>query len=293
MRRRGRLRRLVRSGRRGATIAATKDFFGERDYGFMEESGGPRFGRRGSDFVCEEKISGGGVGHGGWSGDAGVGISGTVRKSAAIAAGLFRTRHARDGDGWASREANYRSGGAERGGSPGRNWGMKRLPAVGFGLPGSEDKSTVGYQRPDRAMPGAGWRSAAAVCSLDAELFAGFGAEAFGGPGRGPHHIHGAVADAGQLLDAGFDLRADVDVLGAALRGEGHFDGDVLLRFVGIVGGRGGKVHFVDQAQVDDVDRDLRIVATLQSAQDILFSDRGHCSNTSSSSLPYSCGPTG
>jgi hypothetical protein len=116
---------------------------------------------------------------------------------------------------------------------------------------------------------------------LDAQLFSGVGAEAFGRPGRSPYNINGAIADAGQLLDAGFNLSADVYMLGAALRGEGHFDGYVLLGVVCTMSGGGGKVHFVDQAKIDDIDRNLGIVAALQSTQHILFSDSGHCKITS------------
>ena len=106
---------------------------------------------------------------------------------------------------------------------------------------------------------------------LDSELLSCIGAETFGGPRWSPNDIHSAVTDAGELFDAGFNLGADVDVLGAALRGEGHFDGNILLRSIGILGRGGGKIHFVDEAKVDDVDRNLRIVATLESAQDVLF----------------------
>jgi len=52
---------------------------------------------------------------------------------------------------------------------------------------------------------------------LDAELFFGVGAEAFRGPSGSPYDIYGSVADAGELLESGFHLGADVDVLGAAL----------------------------------------------------------------------------
>src|ERR1700676_1122601 len=125
---------------------------------------------------------------------------------------------------------------------------------------------------------------------LDAELFFGVGTETFRSPGRSPNNIHCAITDAGQLLDAGLDLCADVHVLGAALRGQRHFDGDVLLRFLRSTGGRGGEIHFVDQAEVDEIDWNLGIVATLQSAQYIFFGDGGHCNKYLSSSLPYSCG---
>ena len=49
---------------------------------------------------------------------------------------------------------------------------------------------------------------------LDAELFAGVGAEAFGGPGGSPDDVDRGVADSGELFETGLDLGADVDVFG-------------------------------------------------------------------------------
>ena len=60
-------------------------------------------------------------------------------------------------------------------------------------------------------------------------------------------------------------------MLGTALRGERHVDGDVLF----IVDG-GREIHVVNQAQIDDVDGNLGIVATLQRAQNVLLGD-SHC----------------
>src|SRR5271155_2962919 len=65
--------------------------------------------------------------------------------------------------------------------------------------------------------------------SLDAELFAGIGAEALRGPGGSPDNVNCGVADARQLFESRFHLSANVDMLGAALRGEGHIHRDVLL----------------------------------------------------------------
>src|SRR5579862_2933286 len=96
---------------------------------------------------------------------------------------------------------------------------------------------------------------------FDAELFSRFGAEALGRPRRSPDNIDGAVADAGQLLQARFHLRTDVDVLGATLSRERHIDGDILLF---VVGRR--EVHLVNQAKVDNIDRDFRIIATPERA---------------------------
>src|SRR5208337_1692816 len=76
--------------------------------------------------------------------------------------------------------------------------------------------------------------------------------------------------------EARFYLRADVDVLGAAGRSEGHVDGHVLFGQLGCVGGDGREVHGIDETEVDDVDGNLGVVATLQGAEDILFGDWGH-----------------
>src|ERR1700733_1379442 len=234
------------------------------DYGLVEKSGCDRFHRRGSDLFYKEKISGRSVGHGGWSGDAGVGIPGTVRKAAAILARLLRARHARHADGWTSRQSDYRG----RGPVGGRCWG-KRLELGAEAKRYSGDRpgglriralTLFSIGRSQAESPGL---IPEAVRSLNTELFSGFGAEAFGSPGRSPHYIHGAVADARQLLDARFNLGADVDVLGASLGGQGHFDGDILLRFFRTLEGHGGKIHLGDQAQVDNVDRNLGIVTTL------------------------------
>ena len=101
---------------------------------------------------------------------------------------------------------------------------------------------------------------------LDAELFLGVQAEAFRGPGRSPDDIDCGIADAGQLLEPRFYLGADVNVLGAAGRGEGHVDGDVLFGLFRCVGGDGREIYRVDQAEIDNVNGDLGIVAALQGA---------------------------
>src|ERR1017187_7017581 len=154
MRMRGGLRCLVRCERQGAGVKSQQaHYFLGGEHGRLEESGGarsdwigggffyPAEGVRGcarpggwfwwggvgigGDFVHQEEVSGGCAGHGGWFGCAGIGISGEVREGAAVAAGLFRTRHAGDGDGGTSRQADYRGREAERGGLGG-DWGMKR-----------------------------------------------------------------------------------------------------------------------------------------------------------------------
>ena len=49
-----------------------------------------------------------------------------------------------------------------------------------------------------------------------------------------------------------------------------------MFGFFGTLGWRGGELDRVDEAEVDDVDGDLGIVTTFQSAQDVLFGDCGH-----------------
>jgi hypothetical protein len=106
---------------------------------------------------------------------------------------------------------------------------------------------------------------------LDAELFPRVRAEAFGRPRRSPDNIDSAIADAGQLLEAGFNLRADIDVFGATLGGKGHLDSNVLLLVF-----RRREIHFVNQTEIDNIDRDFRIIATPERTQDILFGDGWH-----------------
>ena len=101
---------------------------------------------------------------------------------------------------------------------------------------------------------------------LDAQLLSCFGAEAFRGPGWSPDHIDLGVADSGELFDPRFDLGADVDVFRATLCGEGHIDGHVLL----VVGG-GVKTNVVDQAEIDNVDGNLGIVALPESAENVFL----------------------
>jgi hypothetical protein len=64
-------------------------------------------------------------------------------------------------------------------------------------------------------------------------------------------------------------LRADVDVLGAALGGEGHIDGDVLLTFGCVV-----QANVIDEAEVDDVDGDFGIVALPECVENVIVSKR-------------------
>lgn len=117
-------------------------------------------------------------------------------------------------------------------------------------------------------LSGCGW-------SIDAELLFGVGAEAFGRPGRSPDHVYGGVADAGELLQARFYLGTDIDVLRAALRCQRQVDGDILF-----VVGCGVELYGIDEAEVDDINRDLGVVAAFERAQDVLFGD-WHVGNSS------------
>ncbi len=72
------------------------------------------------------------------------------------------------------------------------------------------------------------------------------------------------------MLDSGLNLRADVDVLGAALGGEGHIDGDILLTFGCFV-----EADVIDQAEIDDVDGDFGIVTLPECVQNVVLDD-GH-----------------
>src|ERR1700694_1939389 len=125
MQREARLWHLIWRFNAAFTIAATKDFW-ERHYGSMEESGRPRFDWSGSHVVREKEIFPWSVVLGGCFVDAGGGISGNVREGAAIAARLFRTWDARDGDGRKGRQANYRGGRSGRGRSLGRDLRIAR-----------------------------------------------------------------------------------------------------------------------------------------------------------------------
>src|SRR5579871_1240367 len=101
------LRCLVRLGERGSGLQSSSVVIPWGKYGKLEESTGPGLDGSGDNFVYEEKVSGGRARN--WSGPrrGRIGISGEVRARAACVAGLFRSRHASDGDGWASGQANH------------------------------------------------------------------------------------------------------------------------------------------------------------------------------------------
>jgi len=62
-------------------------------------------------------------------------------------------------------------------------------------------------------------------------------------------------------------------MLRAALRRESHVDGYVLYIVRRRIGGRGREIYLINQAQIHNVDRNFRIIATLQRAHYILFVD--------------------
>src|SRR5258706_408827 len=103
--------------------------------------------------------------------------------------------------------------------------------------------------------------------SLDAELLAGVGTQSIRGPGGSPDNVNCRIAHSWQLFDARFHLRADVDVLGASLCGEGH-----LHRYILLVFGNGVETHFVDEAEIHNIDGNLRVVALFQCAKDVFLS---------------------
>ena len=55
-------------------------------------------------------------------------------------------------------------------------------------------------------------------------------------------------------------------MFGAALGGESHIDGDVLLTFGDVV-----EADFIDQTEIDDVDGDFGVVALLECVQNVIL----------------------
>src|SRR5882762_11762848 len=103
--------------------------------------------------------------------------------------------------------------------------------------------------------------------SLDAKLLAGVGAQPIRSPGWSPDNVNRGIAHARELLDPRFHLCADVDMLGTTLRGEGHFYRDILPIF-----GDGVESHFIDKAEIHNIDGNLRVVALFQCAENIFLS---------------------
>ena len=68
------------------------------------------------------------------------------------------------------------------------------------------------------------------------------------------------------LFESGLHLIPNHDVRGAALRGERRVHGHILLLGV-VFPGRQLQAHVVDQTQVHDIDRNLRVIALLQSIE--------------------------
>ena len=88
-----------------------------------------------------------------------------------------------------------------------------------------------------------------------------------------PDEIDFDFADVGYAGEAVIDLLEDEATGGALLRGEGHGDLDPLAR----PGGRGVGVRagldFVDEAEVDEVELDLGVVAIAQGGEDVGFGE--------------------
>src|SRR5262249_7359398 len=106
---------------------------------------------------------------------------------------------------------------------------------------------------------------------VDAELLAGGRAEPLWTPRWIPDDVHVTCAYAGNLLQASLHLFADHHVSWTALSGKSHIDRDVLL-----VIRRRFKANIVNEPEIDDVNRNFRIVAVLKSCEYVFLSDDWH-----------------
>ena len=86
--------------------------------------------------------------------------------------------------------------------------------------------------------------------------------------GRG---VDGMVLIGAEHDDALFALFADLDMRRTALRGKRHLHRDVLFFLRG-----GVKTDAVDQSEIDDVDRNFRVVTLFQGAHNFVFGESGH-----------------
>jgi hypothetical protein len=78
-------------------------------------------------------------------------------------------------------------------------------------------------------------------------------------------------SDAFELLESSLDLLANHHVGGATLSRQSHIHGDILLVF-----GGGLEANAVDESEVNDVDRNLRVVAILQCRQNLVLGNGRH-----------------
>src|SRR5450631_1441340 len=97
---------------------------------------------------------------------------------------------------------------------------------------------------------------------FDPQFLAGLGAETFRGPLRKPHDLDIGVGDSRDAKQAALYVFGDLTRRGTTLGGERHFDFHIFARGVGDFGGL--DANFVDQTEVNDVDRDLRVVTFLE-----------------------------
>ena len=107
---------------------------------------------------------------------------------------------------------------------------------------------------------------------VDAELFASVGAEALRRPGWLPNQIHRRLAEAGNAGEAVAHRIQNKSMGRAAGRGHRHVDLNALF---GFEAGRVGVVKefdAVDEAEIDDVDGNLRVVHILERGANVVGS---------------------
>src|SRR5664279_2016730 len=115
---------------------------------------------------------------------------------------------------------------------------------------------------------GASWRL------FDPQFFAGFGTEAFRGPLRKPNDLDIGVGDSWDAKQASLYVFRDLTRRGTTLGSKRHFDLYVFAVGVGDFGGL--DANFVDQSEIDNVDRDLRVKTFLECCVNF-FLGYGHC----------------
>src|SRR5690348_5745529 len=113
--------------------------------------------------------------------------------------------------------------------------------------------------------------SAQRLSSLNSQLFAGVWAEALRRPRRIPNHVHIDVTYSYELLDAGFYLLANGYMRWAALSCQSHIHSHILLLVFGRV-----EPNAIDQSQINNVDRNFRIVAVFQRGEHFVLSGGWH-----------------
>src|SRR5215469_17110335 len=94
---------------------------------------------------------------------------------------------------------------------------------------------------------------------INTELLAGVGTETFWRPLRIPDEFDSGITDARDAQHPLFDLIGNMSGRRAAGRRKGHLNFDMIT--AGISRIRRLYPHFVNQTEVDNVDRNLRVVA--------------------------------